>query len=123
MNEDMKKYYCCEAPEVDVDTIQIGNVFAIQNEEKKWRRCEKEFLDREGVRIQRNNTNAFSFLLCFICSCRGLVIRVMKELDEVSFRCIDYGDLVTVNFRNIHILMPCFRRLPVQAIKAELAGT
>ena len=47
---------------------------------------------------------------------------VAKDFDGVSFLCVDYGNIVNVDFKSVHTLMPCFRKLPSLAIKAELAG-
>lgn len=49
-------------------------------------------------------------------------MKVLNGLDCISMKLIDYGDIVSIKFSNLAQLLPCFRNLPKQAIKAELAG-
>ena len=56
------------------------------------------------------------------CYFRGMVVDVLQDMGEVSIKCLDYGNIITVNFRMVHCLMPCFQKMPALAMEAELAG-
>ncbi|XP_065221872.1 tudor domain-containing protein 7B-like isoform X2 [Planococcus citri] len=53
---------------------------------------------------------------------RGMVMTLMKAYNNITIKLIDYGEIITIPHSNIAQLLPAFRQLSRQAIKAELAG-
>ncbi|KAK7603532.1 hypothetical protein V9T40_003531 [Parthenolecanium corni] len=53
---------------------------------------------------------------------RGTCHQIIESENSISVKLVDYGNIISVKFKDISHLLPCFRELPCLAIKAELAG-
>lgn len=64
----------------------------------------------------------FFFFFCRVCFSRGTCHQIIESENSISVKLVDYGNIISVKFKDISHLLPCFRELPCLAIKAELAG-